>query len=230
MADILLVDDSGDVKKAVYAALGREHKLEWAQSIADAETMLKSGAPAPDLVLLDIDLPDGDGLEYLKSAAERFEASKVGVIFLSATNTPETRAKAFEVGAIDYIAKPFDLNEFLARVRARLRMRTLAATPAPTVVRRGRLAIDLGRQMAFDGPEMTPLHLTPVELRLLTLLVQADGEAVTRARILETVWGQGAHVSARCVDHHVCGLRKKVAASGHRIESIYGIGYRLLEG
>jgi DNA-binding response OmpR family regulator len=229
MADILLVDDSTDVQRAVYAALGREHSLRWAQTIGEASDRLDETLNAPDLVLLDIDLPDGDGLEFLYKAAARFEASKTSVILISATNTSIARTKAFEFGAIDYIPKPFDLPELMTRVRARLRMRTASAAPAPAVLKLGGLSIDLGRQMAFEGPDLKPLHLTPVEMRLLVLLAQADGEAVPRKRILETVWGPGQHVSARCVDHHVCGLRKKVLPTGHRVESIYGLGYRLTD-
>jgi DNA-binding response OmpR family regulator len=230
MADILLVDDSGDIKKAVFAALGHEHRLEWAKTIGEANDRLGEGADTPDLVLLDIDLPDGDGLEFMRKESAQIEAAKYKVIVISSTDTVESRTKGFELGAIDYIAKPFDLTELMARVRARLRLQNKAGfAPEAPQIRRGSIFIDLARQMAFDEIEgvKKQMPLTPVELRLLILLSRADGRPVARKTILESVWGEGANVSARCVDHHICGLRKKVAPTGHRIESIYGLGYRL---
>lgn len=230
MANILLVDDSTEIRDAVSAVLGNEHALTWAANIGDAHALLSDTARAWDLVLLDIGLPDGDGSDYLAKVKDELESRNIGTIFLSGTNTVPSRTKGFALGALDFIAKPFDLIEFQVRVGAKLKGRKeTVRAPIENTLRRGPIEIHLSRQQAFDTTDNEPrqLDLTPVEFRLLLLFVQNGGDVVSRSLILDTVWGQTAHVSARCVDHHVCGLRKKISRSGGRIESVYGVGYRI---
>lgn len=228
MANILLVDDSTDIRDAVAAVLKGENEVSWASSLNEAKDMLNTRHY--DLVLLDIGLPDGDGTEFLAKMQTELEGKGTGVIFLSGTNTVNTRTRSFSLGALDYIAKPFDIVEFQVRVNAKLKgRREVAREPVQNVLRQGPIEIRLDRQQAFDLSDEAPrqIDLTPVEFRLLLLFVQNVGDVVSRAKILDTVWGQTAHVSARCVDHHVCGLRKKISRAGSRIESVYGVGYRI---
>ncbi|MES2962318.1 MAG: response regulator transcription factor [Bdellovibrionota bacterium] len=228
MANILLVDDSTDIRDAVAAVLKSEHEVSWASSLNEARNLIRDRHY--DLVLLDIGLPDGDGMEFLAKMQSDLEASGTGVIFLSGTNTVPSRTRSFSLGALDYIAKPFDILEFQVRVNAKLKgRREVAREPVQNVLRQGPIEIRLDRQQAFDLSDEAPrqIDLTPVEFRLLLLFVQNVGDVVSRAKILDTVWGQTAHVSARCVDHHVCGLRKKILRAGSRIESVYGVGYRI---
>ncbi len=228
MANILLVDDSTDIRDAVAAVLKTEHEVSWASSLNEAKTLI--GDRHYDLVLLDIGLPDGDGMEFLAKMQSDLEGKGTGVIFLSGTNTVPARTRSFSLGALDYIAKPFDIMEFQVRVNAKLKgRREVAREPVQNVLRQGPIEIRLDRQQAFDLSDEAPrqIDLTPVEFRLLLLFVQNIGDVVSRAKILDTVWGQTAHVSARCVDHHVCGLRKKILRAGSRIESVYGVGYRI---
>lgn len=230
MANILLVDDSTEIRDAVQAVLGNEHDLTWAATIGEAHSLLSEQNREWDLVLLDIGLPDGDGTDYLARVKDELESRNIGTIFLSGTNTVTSRTAGFALGALDFIAKPFDLVEFQVRVGAKLKGRKETVRSAvENSLRRGPLEIHLSRQQAFDTSETEPrqLDLTPVEFRLLLLFVQNGGDVVSRKSILDTVWGQTAHVSARCVDHHVCGLRKKISRSGGRIESVYGVGYRI---
>ncbi len=230
MAHILLVDDSTEVRDAVSAVLGNEHDVTWASNLGDAQTLLANAERSWDLVLLDIGLPDGDGSDYLARVKDDLEARNIGTIFLSGSDNVSSRTKGFALGALDFIAKPFDLIEFQVRVGAKLKGRKeTVRAPIENTLRRGPLEIHLSRQQAFDTSENEPrqLDLTPVEFRLLLLFVQNGGDVVSRGTILDTVWGQTAHVSARCVDHHVCGLRKKISRSGGRIESVYGVGYRI---
>lgn len=230
MANILLVDDSTDIRDAVTAVLSIEHNVTWAASLAEAHSLLADSAKGWDLVLLDIGLPDGDGTDFLSRVKDELEARNIGTIFLSGTNTVSSRTKSFALGALDFIAKPFDLLELQVRVGAKLKGRKeTVRAPLENLLRRGPLEIHLGRGQAFDTTDQEPrqLDLTPVEFRLLLLFVQNAGDVVSRSSILDTVWGQTAHVSARCVDHHVCGLRKKIQRSGGRIESVYGVGYRI---
>ena len=230
MANILLVDDSTEIRDAVQAVLGAEHQLTWAGCLEDARKLLASPELEWDLVLLDIGLPDGDGSDYLAKVRDELESRNIGTIFLSGNDNVSSRTKGFSLGALDFIAKPFDLIEFQVRVGAKLKGRKeVVRTPVENTLRRGPLEIHLSRQQAFDTSDTEPrqLDLTPVEFRLLLLFVQNGGDVVSRTKILDTVWGQTAHVSARCVDHHVCGLRKKISRSGGRIESVYGVGYRI---
>lgn len=230
MANILLVDDSTEIRDAVLAVLGNEHELTWAANIGDAHALLSASERNWDLVLLDIGLPDGDGTDYLARVKDELESRNIGTIFLSGSDNALSRTKGFALGALDFIAKPFDLVEFQVRVGAKLKGRKeTVRSPVENTLRRGPLEIHLSRQQAFDTSETErrQLDLTPVEFRLLLLFVQNGGDVVSRSTILDTVWGQTAHVSARCVDHHVCGLRKKISRSGGRIESVYGVGYRI---
>lgn len=230
MANILLVDDSTEIRDAVQAVLGPDHRISWAETLSDAQRLLSDTEQGWDLVLLDVGLPDGDGTDYLARMKDELDARNIGVIFLSGADTASTRTRSYSLGALDFIAKPFDLIEFQVRVGAKLKGRKeTVRTPVENTLRRGPLEIHLSRQQAFDTSETEPrqLDLTPVEFRLLLLFVQNGGDVVSRSKILDTVWGQTAHVSARCVDHHVCGLRKKISRSGGRIESVYGVGYRI---
>lgn len=226
MASILLIEDSADIRAIVEVALKRDHTLTWAANLKEAQIFLEGGHQV-DLLLLDMDLPDGNGLDFLSKWAQQFEAKGIGTIFLTGTNTVHSRIRSFALGALDYISKPFDIVEFQVRVNAKLKNTERQAVQS--VIRRGSLQIDLVKQQAFEIQSDTQrqLDLTPVEFRLLLLFLQNDGEVIERKQILDNVWGQTAHVSARCVDHHVCGLRKKLMNSGQKIESIYGVGYRI---
>lgn len=228
MANILLIEDSIEIKDVVVAVLKREHEVTWAASLKEAQAQL-AGDKRFDLVLLDIDLPDGSGMDFLSTMGDELEAKGIGTIFLTGTNTVVSRIRSFALGALDYIPKPFDIVEFQVRVNSKLKGRKTERAAIQSVLRRGRIEIDLTRQQAFElaEGETKQLDLTPVEFRLLLLFLQNAGEVVPRKKILDTVWGQTAHVSARCVDHHVCGLRKKISPAGSRIESVYGVGYRI---
>lgn len=229
MAKILLVEDSVEIKDVVHAVLNREHDVSWASTLMQAQELLANSKNGFDLVLLDIDLPDGSGIDFLSRVGDRLEGQGVGVIFLTGTNTVVSRVQSFALGALDYIPKPFDIVELQVRVNSKLKGKKPERAAIQSMLRRGNIEIDLSRQQAFELSEENPrqLDLTPVEFRLLLLFVQNAGEVVERRKILDTVWGQSAHVSARCVDHHVCGLRKKISHSGSRIESVYGVGYRI---
>ena len=231
MGNVLLVEDSVEIRDVVLAVLKKDHEVLWASTLKEAQELLASPLKEFDLVLLDIDLPDGNGMDFLSNMGDQLEARGIGTIFLTGTNTVISRIRSFSLGALDYIPKPFDILEFQVRVNSKLKgRRSERAAAIQSVVRGGRIEIDLSRQQAFDmdlSGKPQQLDLTPVEFRLLLLFVQNSGEVVPRQKILDTVWGQAAHVSARCVDHHVCGLRKKINSSGGRIESVYGVGYRI---
>ncbi len=229
MAQILLVEDSVEIKDIVVTVLKQEHSITWAPNLKVAQEFLAKPNAEIDLVLLDIDLPDGNGIDFLSEVGQKFEEYGIGTIFLTGTNTVTSRVRSFALGAADYIVKPFDIMELQVRVNAKLKGRKTERKAVQSVIRGGRIQVDLTRQQAFELGDDPPkqIDLTPVEFRLLLLFLQNAGEVVPRQKILDTVWGQTAHVSARCVDHHVCGLRKKISSTGGRIESVYGVGYRI---
>lgn len=238
MANLLLVDDSEDIRNMVHALLGREHQVTWAATLADARRALAEKKRF-DLVILDVDLPDGNGVEFLGSGLQEGTA----VILLTAYDSVNTRVRGFTFGAEDFIAKPFDPVEFQVRVTTRLKhLARRDSKPSPVSnLRAGQLELDLEKQRAFDlrpiqdtkmganGEVLTKreLDLTPVEFRLLLLFMRESGAIVPRETILTQVWGNEIHVSPRVVDHHVCAVRRKIADTGTKIESVYGVGYKL---
>lgn len=234
MANLLLVEDSEDVRNMVTALLGRDHQILWAPTLADARRALNEKKRF-DLVLLDVDLPDGNGVDFLGSGLQEGTA----VILLTAYDSVNTRVRGFTFGAEDFIAKPFDPVEFQVRVTTRLKhlARRETKNVATSNLRAGLLELDLEKQRAFDlrpVPSATggesqkkELDLTPVEFRLLLLFIRENGSIVPRETILTQVWGNEIHVSPRVVDHHVCAVRRKIADTGTKIESIYGVGYKL---
>jgi DNA-binding response OmpR family regulator len=223
------VDDSAEIKKMVVAILGHEHQIEWAENLLQARHYLQSQTTY-DLLLLDLDLPDGSGAEFLAQFAQQMETQGIETIFLTGNNSVHARIQGFQLGASDFIAKPFDPLELQVRLNTKLkrRLKNQSSESGQLLMKAGSIEIDLQKQQAFQlcGQDRICLDLTPVEFRLLTLFVKNQKQAVERSLIFEHVWGPGVHVSARVVDHHICGLRKKLAPTQERIESIYGVGYR----
>ncbi len=183
---------------------------------------------SPDLVVLDLMLPRLDGLEVCRRVRAE---SEVPIIMLTARVEEEDRVAGLEMGADDYVTKPFSPRELAARIRAVLR-RTTADTAArggsPLV--HGAISVDTQKRTAtLDG---SVLKLTPTEFRLLTLLVRTPGKTFTRDEIIDRVFGYDFDGFDRTVDSHVSGLRRKLDRGGDRryIETVYGVGYRLGDG
>ena len=175
-----------------------------------------------DVVLLDLRLPDIDGYTVCRELRAR---SAVPIIILSARGEEADRVVGLELGADDYLVKPFGLRELVARIRAVAR-RVHAREPIPLVATRNRLAVDpRTRRARLDGRE---LELTPKEFDLLALLAADAGAVVTRRRILEEVWDTAWLGSTKTVDVHVSSLRRKLGAPGW-VETGRGIGFRLAE-
>lgn len=178
----------------------------------------------PDLVILDLMLPQMDGREVCRILRRE---SDVPIIMLTALSEEIDQVTGLEIGADDYITKPFSVRALVARVRALLR-RTRSEVKAPSVVRAGGLEIDAKKySVTFDG---VPLKLTPNEFKLLHLLASCAGQIFTREQLLEDLHGAASSLD-RSVDSHIKNLRKKLeAASGESmIETVYGVGYRFVE-
>jgi two-component system OmpR family response regulator len=223
---ILVVDDDGHIREVVRFALAQGgYEVVEARDGREACQRLDRGGI--DLVVLDILMPETDGLEVCRRIRR---TSNVPIIFLSSKDDELDRVLGLELGADDYLSKPFSPRELLARVRAvlrRLREPPVAAA-VPETLRRGPLAMDLGRhRCTWDGREVV---LTVTEFALLQALLGAPGKVFSRDDLVDRAWGPGHAITDRTIDSHVRRIRQKLAAVGaDPIETVYGIGYRLRE-
>ena len=223
---ILVVDDEQSIVELIKFNLERE---DWHVVTAyDGDEALDVfRREKPDLVLLDIMLPIKDGWQVCR---ELRETSSVPIIMQTAKGDEPDKIKGLEIGADDYVTKPFSPKELIARVRAALRRASQAAPPSQHVVTLQGLRIDIDRhQVTLDGE---PLTLTPKEFDLLLLLVQIKGKVLTRDMLLETVWGYDYGGETRTVDVHIRRLRQKMnedPSSPRYIHTVHGVGYKVEE-
>jgi DNA-binding response OmpR family regulator len=224
---ILIVEDEPDVAELIKHTLERAGVAE-AEIVASGDTALKAVSDRqPDLVLLDLNLPVLDGVEVCRILRSRADTKHIPIVILTARTSEDDRVGGLELGADDYITKPFSLRELTARVRAVLRRRGSVAEPVPQVYRGSRLLADFDAvSVAVDG---TPVRLTRREFELLRHLVQNKNRVISRDRLLERVWGYDRMVETRSVDVHVGRLRGKLGQAGHQIETVVGLGYRFVD-
>ena len=213
---ILVVEDEDSIAEPLVEGLRREG-FEVTR-VANGTDALE--AAACDLVLLDLRLPDVDGLDVCRKLRER---SRVPIIIVTARGEESDRVVGLELGADDYLVKPYGLRELIARIRAVSR-RAAGAGATGEPLRVGGLEVDERARVArLDGAE---LELTPKEFDLLAALVRDPGAAVTRQRLLADVWQTTWYGSSKTIDVHVAALRKKLG-DPHWIETVRGIGFRL---
>jgi two-component system KDP operon response regulator KdpE len=204
--------------------LSHGYRVVEGASVSDAAMLLTSHNP--DVLLLDLGLPDGDGIELTRQVREW---SRVPIIVLSARGREDDKVAALDGGADDYLTKPFSVNELLARIRVALRHARLADGGAPNqVFTFGDLNIDLARREVSRGD--TKIHLTPIEYKLLILLASHAGRVLTHRQILRDVWGPTYATHTHYVRVHMAELRKKVESDPSRPKLLVtepGVGYRL---
>ncbi len=225
MTTVLLVDDEPAITESLAYALGRAgYQTRTAASLAAADAALAADGGLA-LIILDLMLPDGNGLDWLRSLRTR---SDVPVIILSSHDDSVDHIVGLEVGADDYVGKPFSPREVVARVRAVLRR---SATPGERPRADGpRLSVDPETRRAWANGREVPLSRT--EFDLLAAFVGAPGRVFERDHLLDKVWGPDVVVAERTVDVHVKTLRKKLVEAGlpaETIETVRGVGYRLAE-
>jgi two-component system phosphate regulon response regulator PhoB len=222
-ASILVVDDERDLRSAIFHALTREGFHPRTADTGAQGLLLARSEPLPDLVLLDLDLPDMSGIAVCQALRADPVTRALPVMIVSARTEEIDRVLGFEVGADDYVTKPCSLRELVLRIRAVLRRRA----PAPAATERvtcGRVRVDAGAQRVWlDDRE---LSLTALELRLLILLVTRQGRVHTREALLAEVWGLSPNVTTRTVDTHVLRLRAKLGPAAGQLQTLRGVGYR----
>lgn len=216
---ILLIEDDPMIGKAVREGLGRAgFALDWVTDGRAAELALGNGVY--DLAILDLGLPKQDGMALL--AALRATGDAMPVLIASARDTVRDRIAGLEAGADDYVLKPFDLDELIARVRALLRRHAGSGSP---VLRAGNLALDPARRtVTQDG---AAVDLSAKEFSVLEALMQRPGAVLSREKLEESVYGWGEEVGSNAIEVHLHNLRRKLGAAA--IRNVRGVGYRVTD-
>ncbi|HEY0363181.1 MAG TPA: response regulator transcription factor [Solirubrobacteraceae bacterium] len=221
---VLLVEDEETITVPLTEALAREgFRTETAGTLAAGLEIARR--QRPDLVLLDVMLPDGSGFELLR---ELRDGERLPVIMLTARGDEADRVLGLELGADDYVVKPFSARELVARIRAVLRRTSAAATPTPNgPLQIGAIELDASARTAtLDGE---PLELTRKEFDLLALLMGLAGAVVSRERLIDEVWDVDWFGSTKTLDVHVSGLRKKLgddSSNPRYLHTVRGVGFR----
>ncbi|WUH99841.1 response regulator transcription factor [Spirillospora sp. NBC_00431] len=224
---LLVVDDEATVRELLSATL-RFAGFRVASAATGADAVAAATEEPPDLVLLDVMLPDMDGFEVVRRLRERRRESRGGpvpVLFLTAKDGQADKVTGLSLGADDYVTKPFDLEELIARIRAILRRTKGHHADVLTV---GALALDAeGHQVTRDG---RPVRVSPTEFRLLRYLMENAGVVVSKAQILDRVWRYDFGGDASIVDTYISYLRRKVDTEEPKlIHTVHGVGYVLRE-
>lgn len=228
---ILIVEDEADIRRFVRLTLETEgHTVHEAATLQRG--LIEAGTRRPDLVVLDLGLPDGDGVDLIRDLRTW---SAMPIIVLSARGTESSKIAALDAGADDYLVKPFGSGELTARVRAQLRrsQRSSNAEAVP-LIQFGNITVDLARRTVErragkQGSEA--LHLTPIEYKLLTHLASQPDRVITHQQLLKAVWGPGHADDTHYVRVHMANLRKKVednASMPRHLRTEAGIGYRFV--
>lgn len=223
---ILIVEDEADIRRFVRLTLESE-LYEVYEADGVQRGLIEAGTRRPDLLVLDLGLPDGDGVDLIRDLRLW---SAMPVIVLSARSRESEKIAALDAGADDYLVKPFGAGELLARVRAQLRRQSQKSQSGSSEVRFGSVSVDLVRRIVERNGER--IHLTPIEYRLLTILMSQPDRVLTYRMLLKAVWGPGHADSSHYVRVHMANLRKKIedspAAPKHLLTEV-GIGYRFVE-
>jgi two-component system OmpR family response regulator len=224
MASILVVDDDAHIREVARFALARAgHGVELATDGEQAYERIRRGGI--DLIVLDVLMPELDGFALCRRVRTEH---KVPIVFLSSRGEELDRVLGLELGADDYLAKPFSPRELVARIAAVLRRSTVEQLPAPRpVLELGEVAIDRDRHVV--SVRGVPLDVTATELRLLATLALHRGRVLSRAQLIANTYGDDHHLSTRTIDTHIRNLRAKLVGAGVRdevVETVHGVGYR----
>ena len=222
-AKVLIIEDEKQIRRFVRAAL-EEDGCQIAEAETMAQGLIEAGSRKPDLLILDLGLPDGNGIDLIRDLRGW---SDVPVLILSARSQENDKIDALDAGADDYLTKPFRVGELRARVRALLRRRSRSGETASPVIEFGTTVVDLSRRMVSRAGE--PVHLTPIEYRLLSCLLAQPGKVLTQRNLLREIWGPSYIESSHYLRVYVGHLRQKLEDDPTQPKHFLtetGVGYR----
>jgi DNA-binding response OmpR family regulator len=227
VARVLIVEDEADIAGLIKHALERSREIQ-ASIVGSGDAALRAVAEElPDLIILDLNLPVISGTEVCRILRSKSATAHIPIIMLTARTSESDRVIGLDLGADDYVSKPFSLRELAARVRAVLR-RQRTSTVATTAIYRGKHLVADFDAVAISV-DAQPVRLTRREFELLRFLVENKNRVMSRDRLLERVWGYDRFIETRSVDVHVGRLRAKLGLAGSQIETVVGLGYRFVE-
>lgn len=224
---ILIVEDDPDIAELLLYNLGQEgwtceHAANGSAGLEHVKVF------SPDLILLDLMLPDVSGLDICRTVKSDSQTKNIPIIMLTAKSEEIDRIVGFELGADDYVTKPFSYRELILRIKAiGRRTSKAAAEPADEVIEFGVLKIDLAKYEVKVNAH--PIQLTSLEFKILNYLIKMKGRVATREMLLDKVWGYNSILTTRTVDTHIKRLREKIETAGEYIETVRGVGYRFKE-
>jgi two-component system phosphate regulon response regulator PhoB len=225
---ILVVDDEHDVTELLEYKL--RHEGYEVKSINDPLLIMGTARQfQPHLLILDIMMPEISGLQICRMLRADPVMKDIPVIFLTARGETEDRVKGFETGADDYLAKPFDARELLLRIQALFRRlaQQNGGQPAPKTLQIGHVLVDVEKHRLTVKQQ--EVELTATEFRLLKLLMERKGRVQSRENLLVNVWNYEADIETRTVDTHIRRLREKLGTEANLIETVRGVGYRVMD-
>jgi len=221
MQRVLIVDDDPDIQKLVSYNFGQAG-FEVATAGTGQKALESVQKQAPDLIILDLMLPDIDGMEVCRTLRQRDNSRRIPIIMLTARGEEIDRVIGFELGADDYVSKPFSQRELILRVKSIFRR---MKEQRSDMLRAGRIQIYPARRQCFLGSR--EVELTSKEFDLLHELMLARGNVLTRAALMDKVWGYHGEAVSRTLDTHVRRLREKLGQDGLHVETVRGVGYRI---
>lgn len=221
---VLLVEDSPEVQEIIESML--EHRCALTSVFTIAEAQKAINETSFSLVILDVNLPDGSGFELCKKITNDEKSKEIPVVFLTGQFLIEQKLLGFSSGADDYIVKPFEASEFVARIESKLKRRSRSGMQ--TAFQKSEFRVDLVGLRIFvsnSGQDEKELNLTPIEFRLFVHFLRNEGKIISRHDLLMAAWGNVVHISAHTLDTHISSLRKKISTTGHRLKAVMKQGY-----
>ncbi|MCG8602898.1 MAG: response regulator transcription factor [Verrucomicrobiales bacterium] len=225
MPKILIVDDEEDIRELIAVNLMREENYQLIEAEDGLEALRQANDERPDLIILDLMLPQMDGLTVYKNLRENAITQKIPVIMLTARGRLEEKIEGLELGADDYMPKPFSPKELMLRVRNLLRRSN--ENQGGNLVESGPFSLDKNAlRLHLEEEE---IDLTATEFKLLLSLIESPGVTQERGELLKKVWGYSDMIQTRTLDTHIKRLREKLDPHGNAIETVRGVGYRFSE-
>ncbi|MDA9805139.1 response regulator transcription factor [Gammaproteobacteria bacterium] len=220
---ILIIEDEPDIRKTLEYNISREgYKVVSASSLSEGKEQINSSDFS--LILLDLMLPDGSGLDLCREIKSDKDKSSTPIIILTAKDDEVDKVVGFELGADDYVTKPFSVRELILRIKAILKRGESKKETLEVQRQFGELTMDVDSHEVFVNSEQ--IILTALEFRLLRQLVDRRGRVQSREQLLSDVWGYSAEVTTRTVDTHIKRLREKLGTMGKYVQTIRGVGYK----